>query len=238
MLGLSNIPLVLRDWVDWDVKVKYVKFDVCSSTPKYEMGSHLYTVFRFLTLFTWRKTMFRFQILLACGIMLVPVAAHAQHFCPDCGRHIAHPISVHSTHSTSTENEVVQAVGEVIEQSVVQPSPVETVSLEQPIVQQPVETVSFEQPVYQQPVTYQQPVSQARVFDNYQAMAQRSASYRASRGIKGHGFTSGQREGVGWSSRSAADAIRNCCYSNSGLPRRVSVVRGRDGWYATTIYLR
>jgi len=47
----------------------------------------------------------------------------------------------------------------------------------------------------------------------------------------------GYRAGVGWSTRSAADAVRNCCYWNSKSRARWFAVRkGRRGWYAAALY--
>jgi hypothetical protein len=43
-------------------------------------------------------------------------------------------------------------------------------------------------------------------------------------------------EGVGYSSVSADDAIRHCCYWGQRKPRDVGVARGRNGWYACVRY--
>jgi hypothetical protein len=67
------------------------------------------------------------------------------------------------------------------------------------------------------------------------AKAQRAASHR----IKGHlggGFGGGNAEGVGFSTRSAQDALNNCCFTGQRRVAGSSVVRGSDGWYAVKIY--
>jgi hypothetical protein len=47
----------------------------------------------------------------------------------------------------------------------------------------------------------------------------------------------GYRAGVGWSTRSAEDAVRNCCYWNrSSRARWFAVRKGRRGWYAAALY--
>jgi len=43
-------------------------------------------------------------------------------------------------------------------------------------------------------------------------------------------------EGVGYSSVSADDAIRHCCYWGQRKPRDIGVARGRNGWYACVRY--
>lgn len=43
-------------------------------------------------------------------------------------------------------------------------------------------------------------------------------------------------EGVGFSSSSADDAIRHCCYWGQRKPRDIGVARGRNGWYACVRY--
>lgn len=74
---------------------------------------------------------------------------------------------------------------------------------------------------------------------NPQAVASNKASAAAARGIRGHvggGFGGGRAEGVGFSTRSAADALNNCCFTGQRRVAGSSVVRGKDGWYAVKIY--
>ena len=72
-----------------------------------------------------------------------------------------------------------------------------------------------------------------------QATAEQKAHQKASRGVKGHiggGFGGANAEGVGFSTRSAADALANCCFAGQRPCVGASVVRGRDGWYAVRLY--
>lgn len=46
----------------------------------------------------------------------------------------------------------------------------------------------------------------------------------------------GQTEGIGFSSSSADDAIRRCCYWGKRTPRDIGVARGARGWYAVVRY--
>jgi len=43
-------------------------------------------------------------------------------------------------------------------------------------------------------------------------------------------------EGVGYSTRSADDAIRNCCYWGQRKPREIGVARGKYGHFACVRY--
>lgn len=52
----------------------------------------------------------------------------------------------------------------------------------------------------------------------------------------GHGFGGGRYEGVGFSSSSADQAIRSCCYWGRRPVREIGVAHGRSGWYAVVIY--
>lgn len=52
----------------------------------------------------------------------------------------------------------------------------------------------------------------------------------------GGGFGGGCAEGVGFSSASAEDAIKRCCYWGRKPVQEIGVARGRRGWYATVIY--
>lgn len=70
-------------------------------------------------------------------------------------------------------------------------------------------------------------------------LAQRKAEQQASEGRMRHvggGFGGGRYEGVGFSSRSADEAIRSCCYWGRLTPREIGVARGRSGWFACVIY--
>lgn len=71
------------------------------------------------------------------------------------------------------------------------------------------------------------------------SLAQSKAEKQAARGSCYHvggGFGNGRYEGVGYSSVSADDAIRRCCYWGRLSPVDIGVARGRSGWYATVIY--
>ena len=70
-------------------------------------------------------------------------------------------------------------------------------------------------------------------------IAQRKAQQQAAEGRMRHvGGTlgTGGYEGVGFSTRSAEDAVRNCCYWGQRTPTAVGVSRGPNGWYATVLY--
>lgn len=70
-------------------------------------------------------------------------------------------------------------------------------------------------------------------------VAQRKAQQQAAEGRMRHvggSLGSGGYEGVGFSTRSAEDAIRNCCYWGQRTPTAVGVSRGPNGWYATVLY--
>lgn len=66
--------------------------------------------------------------------------------------------------------------------------------------------------------------------------AQGSAEIQASRGRMGHVGGNCGCEGVGFSTRSAQDAIRSCCYWGRRTPVDIGVARGRNGWYACVRY--
>ena len=73
--------------------------------------------------------------------------------------------------------------------------------------------------------------------DSY--LAQQKSVQQASQGRMRHvggSFGSGRYEGVGFSTRSADDAIRNACYWGQKSPLGIGVVRGANGWYATVLY--
>jgi len=70
-------------------------------------------------------------------------------------------------------------------------------------------------------------------------LAQQKADQMASMGLKNHvgGSLGGySAEGVGWSTRSAQDAIANTCYWGERSVGEVGVSQGRDGYYATVLY--
>lgn len=71
------------------------------------------------------------------------------------------------------------------------------------------------------------------------SIAQHKASVQASEGRMRHiggSFGSGRYEGVGFSTVSADDAIRQCCYWGQRSPVDIGVARGSNGWYATVLY--
>lgn len=66
---------------------------------------------------------------------------------------------------------------------------------------------------------------------------QAKANRNAAMGRLSHrGPLAGQYEGVGFSTRSADDAIRNCCYWGQRKPTSISVAKGRNGYYAVVGY--
>lgn len=73
--------------------------------------------------------------------------------------------------------------------------------------------------------------------DSY--LAQQKSTQQASQGRMRHvggSFGSGRYEGVGFSSRSADEAIRSACYWGQRSPVGIGVSRGSNGWYATVLY--
>jgi hypothetical protein len=76
-------------------------------------------------------------------------------------------------------------------------------------------------------------VPSASACDN--CIAQQQASSGHMRHVGGSMGT-GRYEGVGFSSISADDAIRRCCYWGQRTPTGIGVVRGANGWYATVLY--
>ena len=66
--------------------------------------------------------------------------------------------------------------------------------------------------------------------------AQQSANASAAQGRMAHRGGSYRYEGVGFSSVSAQQAIRNCCYYGQRTPIEIAVSRGRNGWYACVRY--
>lgn len=70
-------------------------------------------------------------------------------------------------------------------------------------------------------------------------IAQQKAQQQASEGRLRHvggSFGSGRYEGVGFSTRSADEAIRSACYWGQRTPVGIGVARGNNGWYATVLY--
>ncbi len=70
-------------------------------------------------------------------------------------------------------------------------------------------------------------------------IARQKAQQQASEGRMRHvggSLGSGGYEGVGFSTRSADDAIRACCYWGKRTPTGIGVVKGANGWYATVLY--
>ncbi len=79
--------------------------------------------------------------------------------------------------------------------------------------------------------------SDAVANDGY--LAQQKSTQQAGQGRMRHvggSLGSGRYEGVGFSSRSADDAIRNACYWGQKSPVGIGVARGANGWYATVLY--
>ena len=80
-------------------------------------------------------------------------------------------------------------------------------------------------------------MNDAKANDSY--LAQQKSTMQASQGRMRHvggSFGSGRYEGVGYSSRSADEAIRSACYWGQRTPTGIGVVRGANGWYATVLY--
>ena len=70
-------------------------------------------------------------------------------------------------------------------------------------------------------------------------VAQQKASQQATSGQMRHvggSMGTGRYEGVGFSTTSADDAIRKCCYWGQRTPVGIGVSRGQNGWYATVLY--
>ena len=71
-------------------------------------------------------------------------------------------------------------------------------------------------------------------------LAQQKAVQAAQGGIQGHlggGLGGAKYEGVGWSNRSAQNAIQSCCYWGTRPTAQIGVSKGNDGfWYACVLY--
>lgn len=76
----------------------------------------------------------------------------------------------------------------------------------------------------------------SRTYSYTNSTAQGVAQIQANRGSMGHCGGNTGYEGVGFSSRSADEAIRNCCYWGKKTPIDIGVARGRNGWYACVRY--
>lgn len=71
------------------------------------------------------------------------------------------------------------------------------------------------------------------------SIAQHKANVQAGNGVMRHiggSFGAGRFEGVGFSTVSADDAIRQCCYWGQRTPVDIGVARGQNGWFATVLY--
>ena len=67
--------------------------------------------------------------------------------------------------------------------------------------------------------------------------AQVEAEEMARTGVFGHRGRHGRcREGIGFSTVSADDAIRRCCFYGTLKPREIGVAKGRRGFYAVIRY--
>lgn len=78
--------------------------------------------------------------------------------------------------------------------------------------------------------------AEQRVYSYTNSTAQGVAEIQASRGSMGHCGGNKGYEGVGFSSRSADDAIKRCCYWGQKTPIEIGVARGKNGWYACVRY--
>jgi hypothetical protein len=67
-------------------------------------------------------------------------------------------------------------------------------------------------------------------------IAQGVANIQANKGILGHHGGNRGYEGVGFSTRSANEAIKNCCYWGQKTPIEIGVAYGKNGWYACVRY--
>ena len=67
--------------------------------------------------------------------------------------------------------------------------------------------------------------------------AQDDANHMARTGVFAHRGRQGRcREGIGFSTRSADDAVRRCCFYGQLQPREIGVAQGRRGFYAVIRY--
>ena len=89
--------------------------------------------------------------------------------------------------------------------------------------------------------TYSAPVNSSPNYSTSGSGLAQSKAARAARiGLRGHlggGLGGARYEGVGWSNRSAQDAIENCCYWGTRPTMQIGVSKGQDGcWYACVLY--
>lgn len=66
--------------------------------------------------------------------------------------------------------------------------------------------------------------------------AQGVAELQAGAGRVAHFGGNSGYEGVGYSSSSADDAIKRCCFWGQRKPKEIGVARGHNGWYACVRY--
>ncbi len=79
----------------------------------------------------------------------------------------------------------------------------------------------------------------ARTQQTASGLAQQKAEIQARSGRcfhPGGSFGGGTHEGVGFSTVSADDAVRHCCYWGQRTPIDIGVARGANGWYTAVIY--
>lgn len=70
-------------------------------------------------------------------------------------------------------------------------------------------------------------------------VAQAKAETIAARGVLYHpggSFAGGSHEGVGFSTVSADDAVKRCCFWGQRTPIGIGVARGVRGWFACVLY--
>jgi hypothetical protein len=92
-------------------------------------------------------------------------------------------------------------------------------------------------PVYTPPTMSASPVMAQPMTGG--GLAQQKAQTQAQAGRcyhPGGSLGGGTHEGCGFSSVSADDAIRHCCYWGQRTPIDIGVARGANGWYATVLY--
>lgn len=70
----------------------------------------------------------------------------------------------------------------------------------------------------------------------YGPAAAKAQSIAASGRLSHAGALVGTYEGIGYSTRSADEAIRSCCYWGARQPVDIGVARGSGGWYAVVGY--
>lgn len=83
-----------------------------------------------------------------------------------------------------------------------------------------------QQPVYTEGSTSYAENSNAQGVAEMQARCGQCKHFGGNRGY----------EGVGYSTRSADAAVKNCCYWGQRKPREIGVARGPRGWFACVRY--